>query len=146
MTLQISERSVTYCTYIQTHRTLIVQQAFVDVVARCERNILLRRSLKQVCVQLLRTLTAWHYPHSPGPPHPVLLCAVQQSTDICWRPGYSSKPLEQTNGRTACRFVNPVPHTIRAVSIIAARSVQKCSATNNDNRSTHWTQAGAMRR
>jgi len=42
---------------------------------------------QQVCVQLLRTLTTWHYPHSLA----TLLRAVQQSIDISCRPGHSSK-------------------------------------------------------
>jgi len=34
-----------------------------------------------LCVQLLRTMTTWHYPHL----HATLLCAMQQSINIsCW--------------------------------------------------------------
>jgi len=55
-----------------------------------------------VCVQLLRTLTTWHSPHS----HAALLCAVQQSIDISCRPDHRNKLCYcgqcwegQTNGR-----------------------------------------------
>jgi len=52
---------------------------------------------EQVCVQLVRTLTAWHCPHSPP-----LLCAMQQSIDMSCRPRHSGKAVAyvQTDRRT----------------------------------------------
>jgi len=52
-----------------------------SIICKIRFTVLLFLSNKPV-FSFLRSLTTWHYPHS----HAALLCAVQQSIDVAWRP------------------------------------------------------------
>ena len=73
-----------------------------------------------VVFSLLRTLTTWHYPHSPS--HVALLCAMQQSIDISCRSGPQQHVCN--NGfaavgpcwdRQTDRRIDPAAHSMRAL-------------------------------
>ena len=75
----------------------------------------------QVCVQLLRTLTTWHSPHSPAAAAAIdrnLLLAEPTAVNLQRRlcgSGGSGPVLGQTDERTPYRHIDPSPHTVRAV-------------------------------
>ena len=84
-----------------------------------------KRMHQQVCVQLLRTLTTWHCPHSPAAAATIdwhLLPAgptaanLQRRVCIC----YLQLAHAGTDGRTPCRCIDAAPYTMRAVQIITA--------------------------
>jgi len=78
----------------------------------------------------LRTLKTWHYPHlllrAVLQPRAAVAPAVQQSTDISYRPGPQQQTrrtlLQRANGTdrqadgwTSYRFIDPAPKTTRTV-------------------------------
>jgi len=75
----------------------------------------------QVCVQLLRTLTTWHSPHSPAAAAAIdrnLLLAEPTAANLQRRlcgSGGSGPVLGETDERTPYRHIDPSPHTVRAV-------------------------------
>jgi len=59
----------------------------------------------------LRTLTTWHYSHSPA-----ACCKLQQRV-CCCGPMLDRRTDRRTDGRTPYRCIDPAPHTMRAVPI-----------------------------
>ena len=79
----------------------------------------------------VRMLTTWHCPHLPAArlpcsSHRYLLLAGRTAANLhqrfaagqCWDRRTTKRQMERwTDGRSPCRYINPAPHTMRALAI-----------------------------
>ena len=89
-------------------------------MSRCEWKI-----TQKSVFSFLPTLTTQHCPHSPAVRRRCCCWepAVHQSISVFYQrsPRWDRQTDRQTDGRTQCRYIDPVPHTMRAVPINSER-------------------------